>query len=185
MRAVLDEIEDKCGVKILGLENRENEKVTFSSEGGTLEKGLQGFLAHLEVKNYAFEFAEEKLSRILVFPEAKGEFSSVSEPPQRAPIQKGFVTVPQVREIIQGSQAEYLDIREGDMIVEYGGVPVGTIQQLIAETKKREEYEQIEMIIVRNGEPVRIELSGGFIGVRISTIHVSKDKLSGYYSGEY
>ena len=185
LRSVLDEIEGRCRVKILGLESRENEKVSFSSEQGMLEKELREFLGHLGVKNYAFEFVDEKLSRVLVFPEAKGEISSISEPVKRAPIQKVFVTVPQVRKIIEGSQAEYLDIREKDMIVEYDGVPIGTIQELVAETKKRTEYEQIEMIILREGEPLRIVLSGGFIGVRISTIEVSKEKLSGYYSGRY
>jgi hypothetical protein len=182
---VLDEIRRKCTVEILGLERREKDLVTFSSKGGTRERELKRFLGHLGERNYAFEFVDDKLRRVLVFPEGKADPPSIPFPVNKDVVQKDFVTLPQVQEIIEGSQAELLNILEGDLVVEYDGITITDTQELIKETKKRKEYEQVEMVLVRDGEPLRISLRGGYIGVLIKTTKISEDELDKYYSGPH
>jgi len=180
---ILDEIRRKCMVEILGLENRANELLTFSSQGGTLPEELKRLLSSLGERNYAFEFVDEKLRRVSVLPKAKSDFTSFPVRLNQEVIGGDFVKVPKIQSLVDGSQAQTLDLLEGDLIVEYDGVQIRTADQLIKETKKKSQKEQVEMIIVREKIPIRFVLNAGFIGVRIKTITIPKEDLAYYYSG--
>jgi hypothetical protein len=52
------------GVEIKGREELGNKKITFDQEAISLEELIRGLLRHLNIKNYAFEFAEEKLRTV-------------------------------------------------------------------------------------------------------------------------
>lgn len=179
---ILDGISHKCLVEISGLELRVNEPITFSSKGGTLEDVLKSLLQHLGEKNYAFEFYGERLRRVSVVPEAKSGVSSLPLRINKEVIKKKFVNVVRVQSVVDGSQAQTLDLWEGDLIIEYDGVKISSTQGLIKEVKKKSHKEQVEMIVVRGHEPVRFVLNGGFIGVRIKNIRIPKGELVNYYS---
>ncbi|MDM8524726.1 PDZ domain-containing protein [Desulfococcaceae bacterium HSG8] len=175
---ILEDIRNKCDLEITGLEDRENDSVTFSAAGETPEDVLKRLLRYLGINNYAFEFTEIKLARLSVLPKS-GRTSSPSKPKEK-PEQKEFASVVQVKTIVKGSQAEELELEKGDLIIEYDGVAVASPRQLVKEVKKRSPEESVEMVVVRDQQTMRYVLNGGFIGVRIGAIRLPKSEIDSY-----
>ena len=177
---IVSKFYDRYRLEIKGLENREGEKVTFSYTADTLEDLLKSLLRHLGIKNYAFEFDDEILKRLVAVPEATADVSSLS-PSSNIPNQENeFVSIAQVQSIIEASQAESAGLQIGDIILEYDGVPINSAQQLVSEVEKKAQVNQIEMVIVRQKIPTRLILNGGFIGVRILTIKIPRAEFNSF-----
>jgi len=177
---LLDEISEKCGVEILGLENRESETITFSTKEESVEDGLKRLLRFLGEDNCAFEFTDVSLIRVSVFPKSKaGGFPSRLRPSPRADKknQKKFGSVVKVQGIKKGTQAEELELRKGDLIIEYDGIPITSSRQLVREVRKNEERDSIDMTVVRDKEPVQFTVRGGLIGVRVQTAKIPQEEL--------
>jgi S1-C subfamily serine protease len=71
-----------------------------------------------------------------------------------------------------GTQAERLDLRRGDLVVEYDGVQIRNSQQLVSIVRQKSDAETVEMVVVRDGEPLRMSLNGGLIGINVKTVAV-------------
>jgi hypothetical protein len=190
---ILDGISSKCRVKIEGLENRKNESITFSSDSGTLYEALRRLFSLLDEGNYAFEFHDQELVRVMVLPETEGV--SVSRPVSKEikkDIQKNagsatqekkqeFVTVPKILQIDADSQAEAVGLLKGDLIVEYGGVKIRASNQLVGEVKKKTNTEEVEIVVIRDQKSMRFSLEGGAIGVGVEDVKVPKEEFESYY----
>jgi C-terminal processing protease CtpA/Prc len=177
---IVSKFYDRYTLEIKGLENRESEKVTFSYTADTLEDLLKSLLRHLGIKNYAFEFDDEILKRLVAVPETTTDVSSLS-PSSNIPKQENeFVSIAQVQSIIEASQAESAGLQIGDIILEYDGVPINSAQQLVREVEKKAQVNQIEMVIVRQKIPTRLILNGGFIGVRILTKKIPRAEFNAF-----
>ena len=177
---IVSKFYDRYTLEIKGLENRAGEKVTFSYTADTLVGLLKSLLRHLGIKNYAFEFDDEILKRLVAVPEATADVSSFS-PSSNIPNQENeFVSIAQVQSIIEASQAESAGLQIGDIILEYDGVPINSAQQLVSEVEKKAQVNQIEMVIVRQKIPTRLILNGGFIGVRILTIKIPRAEFNSF-----
>jgi C-terminal processing protease CtpA/Prc len=176
---VLEKIWNKYGVDITGLEGRNDERVTFSLKGETLEELLKRLFRYLGETNYAFEFADGKLDRVSVLPKSKITDDAPSIPSDRKEkkVQKQFSAVVKVKGVLKGTNAEELGLKEGDLIISYGGVRIHSAQRLVRETKKKTGEEIVEMTVVRNREPMTFHLERGFIGVRIHTVKIPKEEL--------
>ena len=174
---VLEEIRRECSLEISGLEDREGELITFFLADAPLQDGMKRFLNHLGETNLAFEFFAERLIRVSAFPQAQFGSQGLGNEQHDAANQKKNLSVPQIVKIVEGSQAETLDLSEGDLIVEYDGVKIATANQLVQEVKKKTHREEVEMMIVREAETRRITLKGGFIGVRIKTVPIPEGAL--------
>jgi C-terminal processing protease CtpA/Prc len=182
---ILDGIRHECLVEISGLELRVNEPITFSCKEETLADVLKRLLRHLGEKNYAFEFYNERLRRVSVVPEAKSDPSSSPFQINKELTEKKFVDVARVQSTADGSQAQTLDLWEGDLIIEYDGVKItrGPLE-LVEEMKKKSHKDQVEIIVVRDLEPMRFFSSGGMIYMDIKTKRISKKELNNYYLKE-
>ncbi len=171
----------ELGVAINGLESLGNDKITFASKADSLEELVKGLLRHLNIKNYAFEFADDKLRTVMVVPGSKriieGPVDSDTEPARR----EETVTVAVIKSVLESSQAEALDLMPGDIIVEYDGIRINSAAQLVKEVKKKSANNQIEMVVVRDRARRRLILQGGVIGVRITTEKVSRQAYLNYY----
>lgn len=193
---ILDGISSKCRVKIEGLESRKNESITFSSGSGTLYEALRRLFSLLDEGNYAFEFHDQELVRVLVLPETEGV--SVSRPVSKEikkdikDIQKNaesvtqekkqeFVTVPKILQIDADSQAEAVGLLKGDLIVEYGGVKIRASNQLVGEVKKKTNTEEVEIVVIRDQKSMRFSLEGGAIGVGVEDVKIPKEEFESYY----
>jgi hypothetical protein len=178
---IIKELYDKYSVEVLGLESRESEKFTFSFEADTLETLLRRLLRYLGVKNFAIQFADARLTRIVVLPESVSNIT-ISEnlqtdrwnPPES-------ISVAQIMSVVASSQAESLDLTAGDIIIEYDGVRINSAQQLVEEVEKKAENSQVDMIVIREKNSMRLILAGGTIGVRIRTKNISYEEIDVVY----
>lgn len=179
---VLEGIRERHGIEVLGLEGRSGEAVTFSFEGDVQEEIVR-FLAYLGEKNYAFLFAHERLSRVQVVPRGGGPLAGVlpeREQQEPAPETQARVLGVRVQEVVKGSQAERADILAGDVIAKYDGTPIARTQDLIELVKGKPSYEAVEIVLLREGQPVRIFLDGGFIGIKITDSQIQANEMEGY-----
>jgi hypothetical protein len=184
LKEIVGEFNKKYSIEIKGLESRESEKITFLFEAETLETLLKGLLRHLDVKNYAIEFADAALERVVVVPGPTRAVAENLRPPDDEPEVPEFVDVAQIQSIIASSQAEKVGLLEGDIIIEYDGVLITSAQQLVAEVEKKAANDRVEIVIVRDKAPQRLTLSGGFIGIRIKTTKIPKEEFNTYYFSE-
>ena len=175
---IFKELYDKYSIEISGLESRESDRITFSFEADSLESLLRGLLRYLGVKNFAFKFANTTLTRILVVPDSMSDIApseNIQSEDQWS--REEPLSVAQIQSIVESSQAESLDLTEGDIIIEYDGVRITSAQQLVKEVEKKADSSQVEMIVIREKNPMRLILAGGIIGVRIMTKKISKEEI--------
>ena len=178
---IFKELYDKYSIEVSGLESRESDKITFSFEADTLEALLRGLLRYLGVNNFAIQFADATLTRIVVVPDSMSDMTTSENVQMDQKDQLEPLSVAQIQSIVEFSQAESLDLIAGDIIIEYDGVRITSAQQLVEEVEKKSEKSQVEMIVIREKNPVRLILAGGIIGVRIMTKKISKEEINAIY----
>ena len=178
---IFKELYDKFLIEVSGLENRESDKITFSFEADTLEALLRGLLRNLGVKNFAIEFADARLTRILVVPDSVSDITTSENVQTDRLNQVESVSVAQIQSVVEFSQAESLDLIAGDIIIEYDGVRITSAEQLVEEVGEKAENGQVEMLVIREKNPMRLILAGGIIGVRIMTKTISKEEINSLY----
>ena len=83
--------------------------------------------------------------------------------------------------VLEFSQAQSLDLTAGDIIIEYDGVRISSAQQLVEEVEKKAENSQVDMIVIREKNSMRLILAGGTIGVRIRTKNISYEEIDVVY----
>jgi len=177
---IVNKFHDQYSIEIKGLENRAQDKITFSYDADKPEVLLKSLLRHIGIKNYAFEFADATLKRLVVVPEATSDISSYSQSSIASSRQNEFVSIAQIQGTIEASQAESAGLQEGDIILEYGGVPINSARQLVREVEINSQFSQVEMLIVRQKISSRLILSGGFIGVRILTKKIPRAEFNAF-----
>jgi len=177
---IVNKFYDKYSIEIKGLKNKERERITFSNSADTPEELLKTLLRYIGIKNYAFEFADATLKRLVVVPEATSNDSSFSQSSDVPSQQNEFVSIAQIKSIVEASQAESAGLQEGDIILEYDGVPINSAQQLVSEVEKKAHLSQIEIVIVQQKITTRLTLNGGFLGVRILTKKISRAELKDF-----
>jgi membrane-associated protease RseP (regulator of RpoE activity) len=174
---ILSAIQNKCLVKITGLEHRRDEKITFFSNKGSPERVLKDFLRHLGEKNYAFEYGNEALLQIVVLPGAKADnYPTATLANQKENLPETVKAV-RVVGVIDGSQAQSAGLMKGDIILEYGGLKISGTEELIKATKTKTNTDQVEILVLRENYRLRFILNGGLIGVRITNATISKESL--------
>ncbi len=169
---LLDAIDQKYSLRVTGLEDRRGEAVNFSAKSETPERLFKRLLRQIGEQNYAFEFAGSRLRRVSVMPESNGRGSAKEPSPfgstQPNPLpQEEQIAVVRVDRIIEGSQAQSLDLQKDDLVVEYDGLAINSTGQLMQEVKKKSEKGSVDMLVVRDGQPMHLTLKGGFIGIHI------------------
>jgi len=184
LRRIIKTINEKYSIDVIGLEGRIDDKITYSFQAPTSEGLVKGLLRHLGIKNYALEFADEKILRIVIIA-GGGKETALSEVPQpRLSAKNEFVSVAEIQGVLDSSQAKSLGLLEGDVIIEYDGVRIRNAQQLVSEVEKKSSKNQIEMIVIREKIPMRLILSGGFVGVRVMTKNVPQEEFNQVYPSE-
>jgi S1-C subfamily serine protease len=65
-----------------------------------------------------------------------------------------------------GSPAERAGLRAGDVIVEFGGMPVGDLYQFTDALRARQPGDTVRVVVQRNGEPLTVTAVLGRRGQR-------------------
>ena len=178
LEEIVKELYDNYTIEVKGLDIKGDEKITFFYKADTPEELLKSLLRHIGIKNYAFEFSDATLKRLVVVPSATIDISSVSKMTKDRSQQKDLVSIAQIQSIVEASQAESAGLQEGDIILEYDGVPISSAQQLVSEVEKKAATSQIEMVFVRKKIPTRLMLNSGFIGVRVMTKKIPRTEFN-------
>ncbi len=79
----------------------------------------------------------------------------------REPKQSGVY----VNDVVPGGQAEKLEIRINDRIVEYDGKPIQSVQQLAKLAQNSRGRSRVGVVLERKGQLVEIEAKGGVLGI--------------------
>ena len=177
LNEIIKELYDKYSVEVSGLEDREGDRVTFKLEAKTLETLLRGLLRNLGIKNFAIEYLDTTLKRIVVVPDQISATDVSESATTNRSNYSDTLNVVQIRGIVEFSQAEFLDLAEGDLIVEYDGVPITSARQLVKEVENKSANTQVEMIVIREKSPMRMILAGGMIGVKVVTKTISREMI--------
>ncbi len=85
-------------------------------------------------------------------------------------------TVVRVQGIVEGTQAQALNLKEGDIIVSYNGTEISRTEKLIELTGKVSPEKSVKMVVFRDSKPMQLELKGGRIGVQIETAVIPKEE---------
>jgi hypothetical protein len=177
---VLHEIREAGDIQIQGLNHRADDPLSFQVENVPVEGALKRLMRHLKENNYAFEYSRTRLRRISVFPAGRTEaVSRAPAPPvpQAGEEEGARERVVRVINVHEGTQAENLDLQQGDLIVEYDGEAINSAQQLVDAVKARSAEQIVQMTVVREGNRFPLTLNGGLIGINILTVNVPPDAL--------
>ncbi len=175
---ILSAINKKCLVKITGLEHRKDEKITFFSNKGPPERVLKDFMRHLGEKNYAFEYGNAALLQIVVLPGAQADNYPTAPLANQKENPPDTVNAVRVVGVIDGTQAQSVGLMKGDIILEYGGLTIGSTDELIKATKTKTNTDQVEILVLRENYRLRFIINGGLIGLRITNATISKESLT-------
>lgn len=184
LQAILDGIAGAYPLVVRGLESRSAEVIDFRAENEAPEKIFKRLLRQLGEKNYAFEFKGQRLSRVSVMPEARGGAVPRPSPTQAAVApapEEDLVPVVRVDRVIDGSQAQELDIRSGDLVLEYDGVQISQPGDLIREVKQKSDRANVGMMLLREGQTLHVNLKGGFIGIHIVPHKAPREMVGSYF----
>jgi len=178
---IVNKLINECDLEIIGLETRDDDLVTFSAAQEPVENVIKQLLKHLDENNYAFEYSKTALQRVSVMPKAKGPDiiprPAPVQPIRPAPANKDKERAVKILKVNEGTQAESLDLQKDDLIVEYDGNRIKSARQLVQAVKKKAPEESVEMVVVREGQTIRLVLNGGLIGVNVLTVSVPKSEL--------
>lgn len=175
LKDLIERIKNKLSVDIKGLTVTPDKIISFSYKGKSPEIVLRQLLRHLGEKNFAYEFSNDKLVRITVFPEGTQTAAIRQEPSQKN--KKDTISVVEIVEVLEETQAEALGLKKGDYIYEYNGQRIREHEALVEATFQSNGSKSVSMVIIRKDRLNRINLEGGFIGVHVRTKLISKKEL--------
>lgn len=179
---VLKAISKKCDIEIEGLESKLNEIISFSIAKKKPELVIRRLLKHIEENSFAFEFTGARLARVSVMPQSKkNDGTQFLEPRPWNTTRTAQASIVRIQGIVAESQAEGLGLEEGDYVIEYNGEKIAGVQQLIKAVREKDRDELVDMTVIRKDSPLRYTLNGGLIGIRITTVKISKEKYDGYF----
>ncbi len=174
-------IDSRHDVVISGLDDRLDQLVSVTITGRSLEEVIKRLLRHLEVKNYAFEFIHERLHRVSVLPQGARQASGSAVPQAEEAPPAPLVKVVAILSIVEGSQAETLDLQPGDLVVSYDGIRIRSAQQLVNEVREQADRKAVDMMIVREDMPLSFSLDAGFIGIRIQETEIAQERYESFF----
>jgi hypothetical protein len=93
-----------------------------------------------------------------------------------------YVPVLVVRYLTGEAQAGLAPLKPGDILVSYGGDSIGDLEGLQA-AKRRVDTENVEVMFLREGASVKVEVSPGTLGIVFDEETVSEKELAGYAAG--
>jgi len=94
-------------------------------------------------------------------PVGLGQFGYNDNDPQRVEIPGTKLFGVQLGRILQNRPADIAGIKEGDVVIKFGDVPIRTPEEFRARVKRAIPYSTVDLTIIRNGEQMKIPVKMG------------------------
>jgi serine protease Do len=67
----------------------------------------------------------------------------------------------QLGEILANRPADMAGIKQGDIVIKFGDIPIRTPEEFLARVRRAKPYSTVELSIIRNGEQIKIPVKMG------------------------
>ena len=96
-----------------------------------------------------------------VRPSGKGVFGYDDGEVERVPIPNSKMFGVRLDRVLPNNPADMAGVKAGDIVIEFGDVPIRTPEEFLARVKRAEPYSTVKMIILREGERIEIPIKMG------------------------
>ncbi|HVS82356.1 MAG TPA: PDZ domain-containing protein [Pyrinomonadaceae bacterium] len=94
-------------------------------------------------------------------PVGKGHLGFDDSDAERVPVPGTNIYGVQLNDVSQNGPADIAGIKAGDIVIEFGGVPIRTVAELTARDHRTIPYNTVKMVVMRGGQRVEIPVKLG------------------------
>jgi membrane-associated protease RseP (regulator of RpoE activity) len=94
-------------------------------------------------------------------PQGRGQFGYEDGEAERVEIPNTKMFGIQLGEILPNRPADLAGVKQGDIVVEFDGVPIRTSEEFLSRVRRALPYSTIQVVVMRNGERVEIPVKMG------------------------
>lgn len=94
-------------------------------------------------------------------PEGRGQFGYDNNNTQVVQIPNTKIVGVQLNEIERNNPADIAGIKEGDIVIQFGDVPIRTEDELLSRVRRAVPYSTVKVVVMRNGERLEIPVKMG------------------------
>jgi S1-C subfamily serine protease len=93
--------------------------------------------------------------------QGRGQFGYEDGEAERVEIPNTKMFGVQLGEILRNRPADLAGVKQGDIVVEFDGVPIRTSEEFLSRVRRALPYSTIQVVVMRNGERVEIPVKMG------------------------
>jgi S1-C subfamily serine protease len=94
-------------------------------------------------------------------PQGRGQFGYEDGEAERIEVPNSKMFGVQLGEILPNRPADLAGVKQGDIVVEFDGVPIRTSEEFLSRVRRALPYSTIQVVVMRNGERVEIPVKMG------------------------
>ena len=94
-------------------------------------------------------------------PEGRGQFGYEDGEADRVEIPGTKMFGVQLGEILANRPADIAGVKQGDIVIEFGGVPIRTTDEFLSRVRRALPYSTVKLLVIRNGERIEIPVKMG------------------------
>ena len=94
-------------------------------------------------------------------PEGRGQFGYEDGEANRVEIPGTKMFGVQLGEILANRPADIAGVKQGDIVIEFGGVPIRTTDEFLSRVRRAVPYSTVDLLIIRDGQQLKIPVKMG------------------------
>jgi membrane-associated protease RseP (regulator of RpoE activity) len=94
-------------------------------------------------------------------PQGRGQFGYEDGEAERVEIPNTKMFGVRLGEILPNRPADLAGVKQGDIVIEFDGVPIRTSEELLSRVTRALPYSTVKVVVMRDGEPVEIPVKMG------------------------
>lgn len=91
----------------------------------------------------------------------RGFFGYDNSDAERVPVEGTKIFGVRLDDVYPSRPADIAGVKEGDVVIEFAGVPIRTPEELSARIRRTKAYETVKVVVMRNGEKLEIPVKLG------------------------
>jgi serine protease Do len=91
----------------------------------------------------------------------RGKFGYDNDNTTRVPITGTKMYGVQLNSLEEGEPAMRAGVKEGDVVIEFGGVPIRTEEEFLSRVRRADPYSTVKLVVMRAGQRVEIPVNLG------------------------